>query len=283
MRVGLVLHSGRSEATAAAADLVEWCRREGIATRVLEQVEIGADEQADDDLGEEVDLVVSVGGDGTLLRAARMAARAEAPVLGVNVGRLGFLTESERDEIPETMQAWVRGELEAETRMALVASVEGAEGVEPMWALNEVAVEKASRHRLATLAVSVAGDHVMTFSADAVIVATPTGSTAYSFSAGGPIVSPRASCLVLQPVAPHMVFDRPLVLAPDETVTIEVVGEEAALASADGRPTVELPEGCRVRVRRAERPAVLLRRRGSESFFAKLRRKFALPEGPPGG
>lgn len=282
MRVGVVVHAGRPEAVKAASDLVAWCRERGIGTRVLDPVEVGADERGDGNLGEGVDLVVSVGGDGTLLRGALMAARAEAPVLGVNVGRLGFLTEAEPEEMSRAMEAFTRGELEVETRMALVAEVEGVERLEPMWALNEVAVEKATRHRLATLSVTVGGDHVTTFSADAVIVATPTGSTAYSFSAGGPIVSPNATCLILTPVAPHMVFNRPLVLAPEATVELEVAGDEPAVVSADGRPAVELPVGCRVRVRRSERPARLLRRRDSESFYAKLRRRFSLPEGPPG-
>jgi NAD+ kinase len=133
------------------------------------------------------------------------------------------------------------------------------------------------------LAATVGDDPVTTFSADGVIVATPTGSTAYSFSARGPIVSPRLQCLVLTPVSPHMVFDRPLVLAPDEQVVLEVKGEEPGLLSADGRPGLELPIGSRVRIRRADRPARLLRRKEAETFYSLLRRKFALPFEPPTG
>jgi NAD+ kinase len=126
----------------------------------------------------------------------------------------------------------------------------------------------------------VNGEHVMTFSADGVIVATPTGSTAYSFSARGPIVSPQLECLVLVPVSAHMVFDRPIVLGPEEQVTLEVQDEEPGLLSADGRPGLELPVGARVRVRRAERPARLLRRKRTESFFSLLRDKFSLRADP---
>ena len=278
MRVGLVVHPGRPEAIKAAADLVEWCRERDLSTVALEDVDIGADERNGGDL----DLLVTFGGDGTLLRGALIAAAADAPVLGVNVGRLGFLTEVEPHELPEVMEELLAGRLEVDARIALAAETESAPDAGPIWALNEVAVEKRTRHRLATLAVTVGGDHVTTFSADAVIVASPTGSTAYSFSAGGPIVSPDARCLVITPVAPHMVFDRTLVVPADATVSIEVVGEEPALLSPDGRPTAELPVGARVRIRLAEHPARLLRRPRTESFFAKLRRKFFLPEGPLG-
>ena len=277
MRVGLVVHGGRPEAVKAAADLVGWCRERGVTPVGLEDVDIGADEE---DHGGPLDLVVTFGGDGTLLRGALVAAEVGAPVLGVNVGRLGFLTEAEPQELPEVMEELLAGRLEVDERLSLAAEVEGAPQAGPFWALNEIALEKGSRHRLATLAVKVGGDLVTTFSSDAVIVATPTGSTAYSFSAGGPIVSPGARCLLITPVAPHMVFDRTLVSSADETVSIEVVGDEPALLSPDGRPTVELPVGSRVNVRLSDRPARLLRRPRTETFFAKLRRKFFLPEGP---
>lgn len=283
MNVGFVVHGGRPEAIEAASALVGWCRDRGLATRSLD-VHVAADETASEDaFPDGLGVVVSVGGDGTLLRAACHAQRAEAPVLGVKVGRLGFLTEADPEETPAMLEAFLDGELEVDERMALVAEAEGARWREPQWALNEVIVEKTARHRLVTLATMVGEDLVTTFSADGVIVATPTGSTAYSFSARGPIVSPRLDCMVLTPVSPHMVFDRPLVLAPDEHVTLEVRGEEPAVLSADGRPALELPIGCRVRIRRADRPARLLRRKGRESFYALLRRKFALPAEPPRG
>ncbi len=141
-------------------------------------------------------------------------------------------------------------------------------------------VEKRARHRVITLAVSVADDHVATFSGDGVIVATPTGSTAYSFSARGPVVSPDADVLVVTPVSPHMVFDRSIVVSPRDEVVLEVLGEEPGLLAADGRGALGLPVGSRVRIRRAEQPARLLRKKGTGSFYAKLRRKFSLPEAP---
>src|SRR2546425_51635 len=136
-----------------------------------------------------------------------------------------------------------------EQRLAVVATSEGCEWSEPQWGLNEVMVEKRARHRLVRLAVYLEGAYVTTFSGDGVIVATPTGSTAYSFSARGPIVSPALACLLLTPVSPHMVFDRAMVLSPSEDLTLEVQGEEPGLLSADGRAGLELPVGARVRVR----------------------------------
>jgi len=284
VRLGFVVHGGRDAAVRAAADLVGWCRHRGLATRVLEGTDIGADDTAGDRaFPEGLDLVVSVGGDGTLLRAALVGNRAGAPVLGVKVGRLGFLTEVAPEEAPSLLDTWMAGGGRIDERMAMVAEAEGAPWSEPQWALNEVIVEKGVRHRVVRLAATVNEDHVTTFSADGVIVASPTGSTAYSFSARGPIVSPRLPCLVLTPVSAHMVFDRAIVLAPDERVTLEVREEESALLSADGRPGLELPVGARVSIRRSDRPARLLRREVTESFYSLLRRKFSLPADPSGG
>jgi NAD+ kinase len=209
-----------------------------------------------------------------------MGYRADAPVLGVKVGRVGFLTEIDPEQAPAGLEAWMAGELVVEERMALLAEPEGAPWEEPQWALNEVIVEKRARHRVVRLAASVDDDHVMTFSADGVIVATPTGSTAYSFSAHGPVVSPRLHCLLLTPVSAHMGFDHAIVLAPDERVTLEVRVDEPGLLSADGRPGLELPVGSRVHIRRADRPARLLRGKRGDSFYSLLRRKFSLPAEP---
>jgi NAD+ kinase len=283
VKVAVVVHGGREEAVAAGRELVDRCREQGIATRSVDEVDLGADERTPpDEVARGAGLLVSVGGDGTLLRAAFIAASAGVPVLGVNVGRLGFLAEFEPEEAPGMIEAFASGDVDVEERMTIVAEADGAEWHQPQWALNEVMVEKRARHRVITLGVRVGNDHVTTFSGDGVIVATPTGSTAYSFSARGPIVSPVAECLVVTPVAPHMVFDRSLVLPPGDTVTLEVQGEEPGLLSADGRPALELPLGCRVVIRRSDRPVRLLRRRRGESFYAKLRRKFSLPRGPRG-
>jgi NAD+ kinase len=146
--------------------------------------------------------------------------------------------------------------------------------------MNEIMVEKRARHRLVRLRVEVDGAYVTTFSADGVIVATPTGSTAYSFSARGPIVSPDVPCLVVTPIAAHMVFDRSFVLNATQVVTLQVVGDEPALISADGRESVEIPVGTRIRIRPSNRPARFVRRDDGEPFLTRVRDKFGLPGDP---
>lgn len=277
-RIGFIAHAGREAAVAAAGELVGWLRQMGVGTRQVVGERIGADEETGvGKFPEGLDLVVSVGGDGTFLRAAHAASRTGTPVLGVKVGRMGFLTEVGPEGAPDLIRGVIDGTARVEERLALVAEPDGSAWFEPQWALNEVIVEKLAPHRLIKLAVSVDGAYVTTFSADGVIVATPTGSTAYSFSARGPIVSPSVPCLVVTPIAAHMVFDRSFVLDAVETVTLEVVGDEPGLLTADGRQSVQLPLGARVRIAPAEEPARLVRRHGGAGFFALVREKFGLP------
>ena len=281
-RVAFVVHAGRAAALEAAAEVVDWLGEQDVATRQLEGESIGAGETAPwEALAEDADLVVSFGGDGTFLRAAHVASRANCPVLGVKVGRLGFLTEVEPGETPALVESYLSGEARVEERTALIAEPQGNVWGEPQWALNEVIVEKRARHRLIKLAVAVDGEAVTTISADGVIVATPTGSTAYSFSARGPIVSPNLACLIVTPVAAHMVFDRSIVLGPEESVTLTVVGEEPGVLSADGRESLELPVGSAVRIAAARDPALLVRPESGRGFFTLVRDKFGLPGGAP--
>lgn len=270
---GFVVHPGREAAAAAAVTLESWLAERGIAWRMLDGA--GAAEGAGD---EPVDLVISVGGDGTFLRAALIASRSDVPVLGVKVGRMGFLTEAEPEQATAVLEQVLRGTARIEERLAVLA--EGP--FPPQWALNEVFVEKSARHRLVRLAVFVDGSYVTTFSADGVISATPTGSTAYSFSAGGPIVSPSVPSIVVTPIAAHMVFDRSLVLGAEQRVRLEVVGEEPGLLSADGRESIELAVGAHVEIGRAPNPARLVRREDAPPFFELVRGKFDLP-GQVGG
>jgi NAD+ kinase len=279
-RVGFVVHPGRPGAAAAADELVAWLNARGVETRSFDD---GAGHRPPplEPFVDGLDVVVSVGGDGTFLRAARIAWHGDVPVLGVKVGRVGFLTEVEPEDAKDLLDAVLAGAATIEERLALIADPVGA-SFEPQWGLNEIMVEKRARHRIVRLAVFVGDAYVTTFSADAVIVATPTGSTAYSFAAGGPIVSPTVPCLIVTPVAAHMVFDRSLVLGADERVTLEVVGDQEGLISADGRESLELPVGARVRIARAAHGAKLVRRGAPPSFHALVRAKFGLPNGDGG-
>lgn len=270
-RVGFVTHDGRKAALAAEASFRELLEADGVHTLAL-----GED-------GAEVDLVVAIGGDGTFLRAAHIASVAQAPILGVKVGRLGFLAEVEPAGALPLIHEALAGTAPIEERMAAVAEPDDGIDFPIQWGLNEIMVEKRSRHRLVRLRVDVDGEYVTTFPADGVIVATPTGSTAYSFSARGPIVSPQVDCLILTPIAAHMVFDRSLVLAADQVVSLTVVGEEPGILSADGRDTQELPVGTRVRIRASNRPARFVRKGDGPAFLARVREKFGLAVGPGAG
>ncbi|MBI3647765.1 MAG: NAD(+)/NADH kinase [Actinobacteria bacterium] len=271
--VAFVVHPGREAAAAAAEGLCRALAADGAGVTMLdeEQAAPGA-----------FDLVVSVGGDGTFLRAAHVAFSTGCPVLGVKVGRMGFLTEVEPDQAEPLIRRVLEGTARIEDRLAVTAEPEGSGSFRSQWALNEVMVEKHARHRLVRLLVSVDGAYVATFSADGVIVATPTGSTAYSFAARGPIVTPSVNCLVLTPIAAHMVFDRSFVLDAEQRVTIEVVGEEMGMLSADGRESIELPVGSRIAIRAADRPARLVRRDDAPGFLSLVREKFGLPGEPDG-
>jgi len=266
--VGFVIHEGRPAAVAAAGALRASLEENGISC-----VELRG-------RAADVDLVVAVGGDGTFLRGAYVAAQADSPVLGVKVGRLGFLTEVEPPNAASLIREALEGRATIEERLAVVAEPGSGDSFPPQWAMNEIMVEKRARHRLIRLQVAVDGEYVTTFSADGVIVATPTGSTAYSFSARGPIVSPDVPCLIVTPIAAHMVFDRSFVLGARRVVSLEVVGDEPGLVSADGRETQEIPVGTEVRIRASNRPARLVRRDDAAGFLTRVRDKFDLPGDP---
>jgi NAD+ kinase len=255
-RVAMVAHHGRREITKIQENLREWLEARGIAV---------------DD--ERPDLVVALGGDGTMLRAAQVAHSADAPLIGVNLGTLGYLTEVDAGGEIAAMEKIIDGSYALEERMMLRCESDGATYV----GLNEVLVERTSRHRLVRLKVSIGDEELADFNADGVLVATPTGSTAYALSAGGPIVSPRAQCLVFVPVSAHMMAARPFVLAPDEIVHIEVASnQERASFALDGAIGDDLKPGSEVVVRRHFRPLMLVRLAGP-GFIERLRSKLGLP------
>jgi NAD+ kinase len=283
-RVGAVVHPGRPSAARFGKELADWAAGAGIELRTLasERGCLGEDvpcaEPAEFPVG--LDLVVSLGGDGTLLRALGLVLAAEVPVLGVNAGRLGFLAEVEADGLPAALDAVRDGRYQVERRTTLAARVRtgGRDAGEDL-AVNDVVLEKGPRERLALVAVCLGdGGPFARYAADGMMVASPTGSTAYSFSAGGPIVSPRLDALLLTPIAPHMVFNRSLVLHPDEGVRLEVLPDSPTLVeSVDGRVVRELPPGTVVEVRRGRHDALLVRT-GHADFYNLVRSKFRLAD-----
>lgn len=259
-RIGTVVHTGRPGAAEAAEKVGAYLREHGL------EVEEAAP-------GSQVDLIIAFGGDGTLLRAAQIAGPNGAVVLGVNHGRLGFLTSLERADLDEALPAIAAGNFEVEERTLLRVEVDGTPyGV----ALNDAVVEKPRAGRAIRVDLQIGGDTLVSWAADAVIVATSTGSTAYALSAGGPVVSPRLDLLIVTPVAPHGPFGRSLVVPPDELVEIKV-SDQAALA-IDGVATCSLEPGATVSVRRAPGTLRLARLR-SVGFWQLVREKFGLDRG----
>lgn len=230
-----------------------------------------------------VDLAVSLGGDGTILRTVRWAAPRGVPVLGVNLGRLGYLTEVEPPDLERALGRFVGGDYAAESRMMLDVAVEAdpaapgpAEAVHHL-ALNEAVMEKTVPGHTVRLAAAVAGRPFVTYAADGVLVATPTGSTAYNLSARGPILSPRLRALVVTPISPHMLFDRALVLEPDEAVTLRVAGPRSAVLVVDGLTVATLEPGRQVSCRAAGFDARLVVF-GQRDFHAIVRSRFGLTD-----
>ncbi|GAA1933415.1 NAD kinase [Microbacterium aoyamense] len=228
----------------------------------------------------DVELAIVLGGDGTILRAAELVREGTAPVLGINMGHVGFLAEIERDDMDDAVRRVIARDYAVEERLALQVRVKDAHDsvLYETWALNEATVEKASRERLLEVVIEVDGRPLSSFGCDGVVVSTPTGSTAYNFSAGGPVIWPTVEAISVVPLSAHALFARPLVVGPEHTVAIEVLERTngVGILWCDGRRSHDLPPGARVVVRRSERP-VRLARLHPAAFTDRLVRKFRLP------
>ena len=229
--------------------------------------------------GEDLDLVMVLGGDGSILRAAEIVNGNPAPILGINLGHVGFMTEAERSEIPAVLDAVAEGKFSTSERTTLEVKVwqEGRE-VFSSWAINEVAVEKSARERMLEVVLEIDARPVSSFGCDGVLVSTPTGSTAYAFSAGGPVVWPNVEAFVVVPLSAHALFARPLVIDPESTVAVEVLRRSpgSGVLWCDGRRTFDLGPGARIEV--AKRPVpVKMVVLDNAPFADRLVRKFSLP------
>ena len=258
------MHPRRPPARLLAQELAGWLASEGHTVRLPGPDAHSADLPdlacADTDVAD-ADLVVSLGGDGSILRAVRLAADAGVAVLGVNFGQLAYLAEVEPGDARSAIERWLTGDFGTVERMRLVVRVRTAEGkapAAPLGALNEAVVEKLDRGRSVRLSLSVDGRHLTTYRADGLIVASPTGSTAYSLSVRGPILAPTHQALVVTPVSPHSLFDRSLVLPPAAVVRIDVESEHPAALSIDGDVCRVLRPGGTVECSASERPARLV-------------------------
>jgi NAD+ kinase len=285
----LVVHAGRPFARRAAGSVVERLAAEGVRSRVIDDEWEDLEYHGPPELAPRVvraqpsaahgaEIVLVLGGDGTLLRAAELAQPNGVPLLGVNLGRIGFLAEAEYESLDDVIKTIVKGDYRVDERMTIEATayLNGAM-LGRTWALNEAIVERTSLQRILEVVLEVDGRPVSRFGCDGVLCATPTGSTAYAFSAGGPVVWPQVEALVVVPSNAHALFARPLVVSSDGTVAVEVdsSGPPAVLV-ADGRRTIQLPPGARVEISRGHLPVRMVQL-GGQPFADRLVRKFDLP------
>jgi NAD+ kinase len=292
----IVAHHERAEASELARQAADWIRARGWQVWMTKEDATALDlpELAADRPPADADLVLSLGGDGTTLRAAEMVGGSRTDILGVNVGLLGYLSEIEPSELTSALERYARGEFTSERRMMLTASARPAaaaaadrpapaeaeqpEPSPPSWrALNEVVIERRESGHTVRLAVTIDGVPFTTYAADGMIVATPTGSTAYSLSARGPVVSPEHRALLVTPVSPHMLFDRALVLGPEQVIEIELLGHRRADLNVDGQRAATLDPGTILRCEAAAEAARFVRFRPGR-FHQILKAKFGLSD-----
>ena len=280
----LVVHTGRRQAVSSARDLADRLSGAALTVRVLAE-EASALHCATAEVvasgshaADGAELVIALGGDGTLLRAAELARPAGAALIGVNLGHVGFLAEAERTDLDAMVGRILGHEYDVEERMTLDVVVRrGDQTIETNWALNDVTVEKASRQRMVDLMVEVDARPLSLWSGDGVVIATPTGSTAYAFSSGGPVVWPELEAILVVPISAHALFARPLVVSPTSTVAIELPSDPAgAIAFCDGRRTIDLAVHDRLEISRGSAPVRLARIAGAP-FTDRLVGKFHLP------
>jgi NAD+ kinase len=282
--VALVVHRLRPEAVRVAQETAGWLRSRGHEVRI-------APEEADEldlrdcacepeKLAAGLDLAVSLGGDGTILRTVELVSREGVPVLGVNIGHLGYLTELEPAQLPDALERFLAGSFDVAERMMLCIDVEASSESATsgqFLALNEASLEKAGPGHTIHAAVSIDDTFFTSYAADGLIVATPTGSTAYAFSVRGPIVSPRQRALILTPVSAHMLFDRSLVLDESERVRIELIDDRAAVLTVDGRELGHLGRGDAITCSAAPYSARFVTFEARD-FFKIVKTKFGLAD-----
>lgn len=300
----VVAHTGRDDVHETMAVIARRCAEAGVALRVVdhdtmpshlgpqylstvhpldpaELRQIGADvavTPGNDMSAAGCEVVIVLGGDGTFLRAAELAHPASVPVLGINLGHIGFLAEAEANRVDEVMTTLVDRNYEVEDRMTLDISVHiDGHVVAQSWALNEASIQNRSRQGVLELITEVDGRPVSAFGADGILVSTPTGSTAYAFSAGGPVMWPDLEAILLVPSNAHALFARPMVTSPRSLVAIEVLARgQDALVACDGRRNIDVPAGGRIEIVRGAKPVRWVRI-DSDPFADRLVRKFGLP------
>ncbi|MBV8262668.1 MAG: NAD(+)/NADH kinase [Candidatus Eremiobacteraeota bacterium] len=273
--IALYVDVRRSAAVSAAKAVAEIAASKGVALQIVEQQAAALGLNGARIAGEypkAADILISLGGDGTLLQAAHLAGPLGIPVLGVDFGRVGFLTEVPRDGYQAALAQILRGGMKIERQLALEVRVAGQD--RSYYAVNDVHVDRKHHGHIVSFGIYLSGVHIATIPADGVVVASPTGSTAYFLSAGGPIMSPKLEAFGIAPISPHTLFSRPLIVGADEKVAIVLPPDSHGTELfVDGRPQVELAPGATVEVVRSAHPMQFVRLGGEQFFFQTLERK----------
>jgi NAD+ kinase len=281
--IGIIHHTSKEASLGVARDVLEWLAKKGIEARVLgentDELKHFETESSRYDFMQGLDLVLSLGGDGAMLHASAVAYRAEIPVMGINLGKKGFLTAMESDQMYEGLEEILEGHYKLQQRMMLECIPDEDDNAVRYFALNEVAVGKRELQRMIRLEVDINGQYFHYYSGDGVIFSTPTGSTAYSLSAGGPIVDPALDCIILTPICSHSLMDRSVIISPESEIEVMIERERVLpTLSFDGREEIELPRGGKMIIRRAERRLKIIKM-ANYSFYNLLRDKFDFPVG----
>jgi NAD+ kinase len=282
LNIIFVAHHTRPEVVPVIREAKKWSDKNGHNSwmPVSDAAALGLSELGSDRSAQDADLLVSLGGDGTILRSVDLLGGAPVPILGVNMGTLGYLTEIEPEDLIARLELWVnrndKSDIVLDERMMLAVTLKSKQATKTWRALNEAVIERQQSGHTVWLDVTINHEVFARYSADGVIVATPTGSTAYSMSARGPVVSPRHKAMVLTPVSPHMLFDRSLVLGPTETLSMQVVGTRPAELAIDGRHVASLDQGDVVSYEADSCSANFVRFTQQPKFHQIVRAKFGL-------
>lgn len=278
--IAILTHHRKIEDSTIVFEVIDWLEKRGHqviappADRVLDfRPELRVDVRK---LVEETDFLIAFGGDGTILRAAEYVYEREIPVLGVNLGKLGFLTRVEPQEVFEALEAALSGNVERDRRMLLECVLKSKGGVVKSFALNECVISKTAGERMISLSIFVDGEYFLSYAADGVIFSTPTGSTAYSLSAGGPVLSPKTEAIVLTPVCPHTLFMRSIVFSSQEVLKVVVNQEDQPISvKMDGKRVWKLEDEGEITIRKSDRYFTLLSF-GKKSFYTIFKEKLLI-------
>ncbi len=274
MKLGLLANTSRPGAGAVLAEILNWAKKAGVQVFISAEAAAlapGGTAVPEEELAQQADAVLALGGDGTILRTARLAGGSQKPILGINTGGLGFLAELSNQNITAALERLKKGDYRLEERMVLQAEIKTTG--QKFFSLNDVVVEKGEVRRLLKLSLAVNGEYICSYASDGLVIATPTGSTAYSLSVGGPIINPKMALTIVVPISPHSLASRPLIFEPEDVLEVTLSQpEKEAFLTVDGQVSVRITSADRLVVKKAPYSVRLVRFKET-SFYQVLRSK----------